>query len=107
VDVLNTTGGGVSSGQTVGVVLAGLVAIAFIAVVVVGIKLREATPVVLGILCALWFGFIAVVAYSERMEPIRHEVTLREGYVIDAAKYEIIKQRGRIYVIEERKEAAK
>lgn len=39
------------------------------------------------------------------LTPIRHEVTLRPGHVIDATKYEIVEQRGKIYVIEEREAA--
>lgn len=39
---------------------------------------------------------------TEKTTPIRHEVTLRPGGVIDAQKYEIIEQRGAIFVIEER-----
>jgi membrane-bound ClpP family serine protease len=36
--------------------------------------------------------------------PLRHEVRFTEsGYVLDATKYNIVEQRGQIYVIEERK----
>ncbi|GMK47622.1 hypothetical protein PghCCS26_47520 [Paenibacillus glycanilyticus] len=61
-------------------------------------------------ICAI-LTLLFVAAMDKSLEPetkpVRHEVTLREGYVIDAAKYEIIEQRGAIYVIEERKPAVK
>ena len=47
---------------------------------------------------------IAVLFFTTH-QPVRHEVTLRQGYVIDATKYEVIEQRGEIYVIEEREGA--
>lgn len=100
-DVLNTTGGGVDVGG-----------------IVCGIAL---------ILVAIWAGFCAFDAMMEKAHvfgiiftvltavaaiigtamlyaepPIRHEVTLRPGHVIDATKYEVVEQRGKIYVIEER-----
>lgn len=45
---------------------------------------------------------VGMLALFNANEPVRHEVTLRPGHVIDAAKYEVIEQRGAIYVIEER-----
>lgn len=41
---------------------------------------------------------------NPEVEPIRHEVTLEPGAIIDASKYVIVEQRGEIYVIEEREE---
>lgn len=48
---------------------------------------------------------IAFITGDGAEEPIRHEVTLRPGHVIDATKYEVVEQRGKIYVIEEREAA--
>lgn len=39
---------------------------------------------------------------SGELTPTKYEVILREGYVIDATRYEIVEQRGKIYVIQER-----
>jgi len=56
----------------------------------------------------LAFGILAVISLmvalltASLQNPVRHEVTLRPGHVIDATKYEIVEQRGQIYVIEER-----
>ncbi|WP_143758993.1 hypothetical protein [Paenibacillus odorifer] len=56
---------------------------------------------------------LLIVAYNGgfthetgELTPINHEVTLRPGGVIDAVKYDIIEQRGAIYVIEEREAIA-
>lgn len=51
---------------------------------------------------AAWFAVCTVLIHADAERYVRHEVTLRPGYVIDAAKYEVIEQRGKIYVIEER-----
>ncbi|MFD0587608.1 hypothetical protein ACFQZE_06310 [Paenibacillus sp. GCM10027627] len=46
---------------------------------------------------ALIFGSLMVDTGTE----IQHEVILKDGYVLNATKYEIIEQRGRIYLIKE------
>lgn len=51
--------------------------------------------------CAVISIVLGLVMVNQKA-PVSHEVTLRPGYVIDAAKYEVIEQRGAIYVIEER-----
>ncbi|MFW5434318.1 hypothetical protein [Paenibacillus apiarius] len=40
------------------------------------------------------------------LTPIKYEVLLHESSVIDATKYEVIEQRGKIYVIQEREVSA-
>lgn len=39
---------------------------------------------------------------TDKLTPTKHKVLLRDGAVIDATKYEIIEQRGKIYVVQER-----
>ncbi|MMZ60160.1 hypothetical protein D1872_222350 [compost metagenome] len=96
-DVLNTYGGGINEGVLLIAILAGLLgSFLFIG----GMVEDGPVEVLFGILLAA----IAIAAGMHTHEPVRHEVTLRPGHVIDAAKYEVIEQRGRIYVIEEREE---
>lgn len=94
-DVLNTYGGG-----TDGVMIAiGVIAVLVgLIVLACGIVAVETPPLVLGGLMVI----VGLFAFATANPPVRHEVTLRPGHVIDAAKYEVIKQRGEIYVIEER-----
>lgn len=42
---------------------------------------------------------------SGKLSPVRYEVTLAPGVILDASKYVIVEQRGDIYVIEEREDA--
>ena len=53
------------------------------------------------ILAAVTLVFVVVVLTCVPPDKY-HEVTLRDDHVIDATKYEIIEQRGQIYVIRER-----
>lgn len=95
-DVLNTTGGDFHNVAFVigicvcvfGVVLA----------IAAGVSDKSGTAFIFGIIYLI--GGLLLVIFSK--EPHRHEVTLRPGHVIDATKYEIVEQRGKIYVIEER-----
>lgn len=100
-DVLNTYGGGPEwalvglGGMIIGVGAYGL----FFTVIV----LREREYGFGALLGALsLFGMIIGGCFTFAEAPIRHEVTLHQGHVIDAVKYEVIEQRGEIYVIEER-----
>lgn len=97
-DVLNTTGGGVDVPSVIIAAGFGVLAIIWLASSFADKSLSE-----FGLGALLAVGAIAVLVSA--FPPVRYEVTLRPGYVIDAAKYEIVEQRGRIYVIEERKEA--
>lgn len=96
-DVLNTYGGGLDGLAVFLVIVAGLFAIVLFAIAFEEIELGAFLA---GLVCAAF----AVVIGLNAHEPVRHEVTLRPGHVIDAAKYEVIEQRGQIYVIEEREE---
>jgi hypothetical protein len=100
-DVLNTTGGGVDGWAIVGAILSCLVAVIYGWVAVTACKERDWAWAIGGTLMALCFS-IMTFGCSFGSQPIRHEVTLRPGHVIDATKYEIVEQRGKIYVIEER-----
>jgi len=95
-DVLNTYGGGLDRFAVFLAIVAVLFAIVLFAI---AFKETELSAFLAGLVCAAF----AVVLGLNATEPVRHEVTLRPGYVIDATKYEIIEQRGQIYVIEERK----
>lgn len=47
--------------------------------------------------------FVTGVAEQENgRTPTRYEVILEEGYILDATKYQIVEQRGKIFVIEKR-----
>ena len=98
-DVLNTYGGGIDSGAVILVIFLGLLALFFL---VGAIVTKDALFIALTIV--LIFG--AALMASDLRAPVTHEVTLRPDGVIDARKYEIIEQRGAIYVIEERTVAA-
>jgi len=50
----------------------------------------------------LFLGF-SNVGRTETVTPVRYEVTVNPGHVIDAARWETVEQRGEIYVIQERK----
>lgn len=95
-DVLNTYGGGLDGPAVFLVIVVGLFAIFLSAIALVE---TEPGALLAGLVCAA----LAVVLGLNAHEPVRHEVTLQPGHIIDATKYEIIEQRGEIYVIEERK----
>lgn len=94
-DVLNTYGGETSTFTIIIAVILGLLALFFL----IGAFLADEP---LAFIVALLFAFLALVTWDGASEPVRHEVTLRPGGVIDAVKYDIIEQRGAIFVIEER-----
>ncbi|WP_434750216.1 hypothetical protein [Paenibacillus amylolyticus] len=94
-DVLHTYGGGT---DVVLIVIGVIACIVGLVVLIAGITAVETPPLVLGGLMML----VGLFAFAAANQPVRHEVTLRPGHVIDAAKYEVIDQRGAIYVIEER-----
>ncbi|MCU6709321.1 hypothetical protein M6D81_11445 [Paenibacillus sp. J5C_2022] len=104
-NVLNEMGGGPSAAA---IVLAVMYALMAAGCLFYAFKLsaeREtffATGITaLAILC----GAASVLWFADRIEPIRYEVTVQPGHVIDAARWEIVEQRGEIYVIEEREVA--
>ncbi|WP_449600330.1 hypothetical protein [Paenibacillus sp. Marseille-Q9583] len=94
-DVLNTYGGETDGFLIVLAVILAALALLFLICVLLTDEPMFFLPM---IVCALF----ALAAWSSASEPLTHEVTLRPGGVIDAVKYEIIEQRGAIYVIEER-----
>ena len=97
-DVLNTYGGGVDAHFVILAIICGLLTLLAISA---AIGTDDFALLLLGVV----LGVVTIFLATNAREPIRHEVILRPGYVIDAAKYEIIEQRGQIYVIEEREEA--
>lgn len=100
-DVLNTTGGGFSVWGIIAAAIFLWLTLLCVWMFAVAITDGELVSAVVGLLGTCWFAVLLVSAIGTE-EPIRHEVTLRTGYVIDAEKYEIVEQRGKIYVIEER-----
>lgn len=105
-DVLNTYGGGVSY-DVFTIIVGSAIFLFFGLLAAMGWTTKEYGMGVLFTLIAL-VGLFGVVFNAVNPEPIAvtHEVTLRPDGVIDARKYEIIEQRGAIYVIEEREAAA-
>lgn len=106
-DVLNTSGGApITEFTGWGIVL---IIVFFIALVIVSgsVQAESFGGFLFGLAIAVIIVVIKLNGGLERetgeLTPIRHEVTLRPGYVIDAKKYEIVEQRGQIYVIEERR----
>jgi Na+/melibiose symporter-like transporter len=99
-DVLNTTGGEYIPELVFLAIFGGVLALVLIIIAIAMIDQGEDG---LGALVAgIFIGLLAAVLLYNAKDPIRHEVTLRPGHVIDATKYEIVEQRGKIYVIEER-----
>ncbi|WP_145412459.1 hypothetical protein [Paenibacillus xylanexedens] len=96
-DVLNTYGGGT---DTVLIMFGIFGFVAGIAALSYGFVEAEVPALILGVLAVI-VGIAAIVSSDT---PIRHEVTIRPGHVIDATKYDVIEQRGAIYVIEEREQ---
>ncbi|QOT13763.1 hypothetical protein JNUCC32_31240 (plasmid) [Paenibacillus sp. JNUCC32] len=103
-DVLNTTGGGLSAPQIIVAICTAILSILLWAVGLYSLIRKETGNAAGNLICAILIGGVTllVLADDNGREPIRHEVTLRPGHVIDATKYEIVEQRGKIYVIEER-----
>ncbi|WP_342480441.1 hypothetical protein NST07_25850 [Paenibacillus sp. FSL L8-0340] len=101
-DVLNTFGGGVRY-DVFTIASAAVFLVIFGILAAVAWSAKERGSGVLFASLAL-VGLLGVVFNAVYPEPVavRHEVTLRPGGVIDAVKYDIIEQRGQIYVIEER-----
>lgn len=107
-DVLNTYGGGVDYASAGVFVALGIFALIAIANAVKKIRRHDTADAAGPLLFAAVLVVLAVLlsAYPTPV-PVRHEVKLRPGGVIDARKYNVIEQRGKIYVIEERKHNAK
>ncbi|ETT41588.1 hypothetical protein C162_25985 [Paenibacillus sp. FSL R7-269] len=105
-DVLNTYGGGVTY-DVFTIVVGSVIFLLFGMLAVMGWSTKEYGMGVIFTLLAL-VGLLGVVFSAVYPEPVavRHEVTLRPGSVIDAQKYDIVEQRGAIFVIEERTQNA-
>lgn len=103
-DVLNTAGGGLSAPQIIVAICTAILSIFLWAVGLYSLMRKEFGSASGNLFCAILIGGVTllVLADEKGRDPIRHEVTLRPGHVIDATKYEVVEQRGQIYVIEER-----
>ncbi len=106
--VLNTTGGEVST-QLAERAIFIIVMCAFVAAVFFAVAIVERNPVFSGVTAVCVFiatiAYITPIGYVEEINPLRYEVTVNPGHVIDAAWWEIVEQRGEIYVIQARKGA--
>jgi hypothetical protein len=105
-DVLNTYGGEVVRSVTWwgwALIVLALIGLAGLRAALDG---DDGAPLVCGIVLIAPLIIVGITVGirhdTEKTTPVRHEVTLRPGGVIDAVKYEIVEQRGQIYVIEER-----
>lgn len=101
-EILNTTGGGISAESIVYTVFFGLFAVVWVVLTFLAVAERRGGIAIICAIAAILTALIAFVGVSNR-EPIRHEVILHDGATIDATKYNVVEQRGKIYVIEERK----
>ncbi|MCG7407721.1 hypothetical protein MH117_09825 [Paenibacillus sp. ACRRX] len=105
-DILNTFGGDPETALSLGGFINGMFIVAGVAILASSAESKNGKGAFLGFLIVL-IGLpilLSGVGVKETGEftPIRHEVMLRDGQVIDATKYEIVEQRGKIYVIQER-----
>jgi hypothetical protein len=102
-DVLSTSGGGISGWVVFATIFFVIMALLFIFAMAASMHDGEYGWAFVCIAFTAAFLLFASLAYADRHEPVRHEVTLRDGGVIDALKYDVIEQRGKVIVIEERK----
>ncbi|WP_339273786.1 hypothetical protein MKY59_21565 [Paenibacillus sp. FSL W8-0426] len=100
-DVLNTYGGGPELAAVILGIIFGCFVFYGVYLICEAVAADEPILVVLGVLVTLACVIMSATLVSMEA-PVRHEVTVRQGHVLDAAKYEVIEQRGEIYVIEER-----
>ncbi|MFL1672622.1 hypothetical protein [Paenibacillus dendritiformis] len=64
----------------------------------IGIAIIGLILMVFSIIC-----FVTGVADQETgRTPTRYEVILKDGYILDATKYEMVEQRGKIFVVQKR-----
>lgn len=103
-DVLNTTGGGADVGLIFLGILGGMLTILIAYLTYDLVRGRYWFLALVALILTTITALISCAIFFTET-PIRHEVTLRPGHVIDAQKYEIVEQRGKIYVIEEREVA--
>ncbi|MBJ6364185.1 hypothetical protein ACFOQM_23475 [Paenibacillus sp. GCM10012307] len=105
VTVLNTMGGGVSPVLVFLMVMWFLALCFFFGCGISALKDEEIfLAIISGLICVTLIVGLLVV-WTDRFEPIRYEVTVNPGHVIDAVRWEIVEQRGEIYVIQAREES--
>jgi hypothetical protein len=105
-EILNTSGGGLDTLSIVIGVIFAITAVGLALLAVMSVISRELT--VGALIWALFLcGANAYLSYNVLTEksPVRHEVLLRDGAVIDANTYKVVEQRGKIYVVEERRKS--
>ncbi|WP_010495031.1 hypothetical protein [Paenibacillus elgii] len=101
-DVLNTYGGVVEPGNIAAGILFAIMAAGLLVLAYLELAKAYQGSAVVSIALAVLYAVLYVWAITDK-SPIRYEVTLREGAVIDATKYEVVERRGKIYVIQERR----
>lgn len=104
-NVLATTGGEPAVIAVVLGIVFLLLALGTFAVFVSFLADKDVIQAILSGMCAALI-LVLGIAFLGTKEPVRYEVTLEPGTVIDATKYEVIGQRGQIYVIEPKEDAA-
>jgi len=105
-DVLNTLGGGTVTDIADWVVLVKVLLFLTALIALLLAHIIEDVPTgIVGAVALLVLIFFAIsgVGETEVPEPVRYEITVKDGHVIDASRWNIVEQRGQIYVIEERK----
>ncbi|MFF2886676.1 hypothetical protein [Paenibacillus sp. NPDC057967] len=98
-NVLSVNGSGGTDG---GLISLGIIlGVLGLALLIVSLISEEGAVGFFGLLLLL----IAFIAFANADDPVQYEVTVQPGHVIDAARWEIVEQRGQIYVITEREAA--
>lgn len=100
-EILHTYGGEVTGPNVFLAVLYGVLAVVCLCLLVFSIIKTETAPAALSTLSLVVCVTFSISAGSTTIDPVRHEVTLKPGHTIDATKYKLVEQRGKIYVIEE------
>lgn len=106
--ILNTTGGGTASEMISGAAAFALIfgAVALVAAVVWAAEDNSNgfgwVPLIAATVCVA----LVIFGRHDAPVPVKYEVTVQPGHVIDAARWEVVEQRGQIYVIAEREGAA-
>jgi len=99
-NILNIMDAHISGSGKCIIVILSCIGILYLLGLVASIAAREIVPIVVSIIIVV--GCIAGISTLVFIPgvPLRYEVTLKQDAVIDATKWEIISQRGEIYVIE-------
>ena len=104
-EILNTIPPSVSTELVITGVFALALAALFIIGFFAGMYEDKVILAILYLFLAILFAVGAIKVFTTPDVPERYEVVVREGNVIDARQYDIIEQRGQIYVIQAREQS--